>query len=142
MENLLVRRGDRTITVAVPPCDARRGGPCAAAWTAWGNLIPARGHARRSPVAQLAEHATVNRRVIGSSPIGGAKLLVSGLSGRFSAITCREDASQTHHLRPCGVVPTSLPSGVRRGQRVRPKVSEAARLASRPQGPHEVAGSA
>ncbi len=26
----------------------------------------------RSPIAQLAEHSTVNRRVIGSSPIGGA----------------------------------------------------------------------
>lgn len=26
----------------------------------------------RSPVAQLAEHSTVNRRVTGSSPVGGA----------------------------------------------------------------------
>src|SRR3954453_7186558 len=35
----------------------------------------------RSPVAQLAEHATVNRRVSGSSPLGGAKRQVRGLSG-------------------------------------------------------------
>src|SRR5262249_10564767 len=28
----------------------------------------------QSPVAQLAEHATVNRRVVGSSPTGGAPL--------------------------------------------------------------------
>jgi hypothetical protein len=58
--------------------------------------------------------------------------------GLLPAINCREDASQTHHLRPCGVVPTSLPSGVGRGQRVRRKVSEAARPASRAAGPHEV----
>ena len=123
-------------------CCARRGGPSAAPRTAWGNLVRARGPARRSPVAQLAEHATVNRRVIGSSPIGGAKLLVSGLLGRSPAIICREDASQTHHLRPCGVVPTSLPSGVRRGQRARRKVSETARPASRPQTRMTFAGSA
>src|SRR3712207_6246700 len=92
MENLLVRRGDRTITVAVPPCDARRGGPCAAAWTAWGNLVPARGHARRSPVAQLAEHATVNRRVIGSSPIGGA------LTRAFAR--CRRSKGSPAHTKP------------------------------------------
>src|SRR4051794_2691089 len=44
--------------------------------------LPAGGHhplTWRSSVAQLAEHATVNRRVTGSSPVGGAKLLVEGL---------------------------------------------------------------
>src|SRR5437879_4536007 len=35
----------------------------------------------RSSVAQLAEHATVNRRVVGSSPTGGASPQVRGLSG-------------------------------------------------------------
>ena len=30
---------------------------------------------KRSPVAQLAEHLTVNQRVTGSSPVGGAKHL-------------------------------------------------------------------
>src|SRR3954454_3771841 len=39
---------------------------------AWGTLDGPAGRTRSSPVAQLAEHATVNRRVIGSSPIGGA----------------------------------------------------------------------
>ena len=33
----------------------------------------------RSPVAQLAEHSTVNRRVVGSSPTGGAILAASHL---------------------------------------------------------------
>jgi hypothetical protein len=37
----------------------------------------------------LAEHATVNRRVIGSSPIGGAKHQFSGLFSRCAAINCR-----------------------------------------------------
>src|SRR4051812_6234903 len=46
---------------------------------AWGTLDGPAGRTRSSPVAQLAEHATVNRRVIGSSPIGGAKLLLSAV---------------------------------------------------------------
>src|SRR3954470_10478323 len=46
---------------------------------AWGTLDGPAGRTRSSPVAQLAEHATVNRRVIGSSPIGGAKLQLSGV---------------------------------------------------------------
>src|SRR4051794_6159487 len=40
---------------------------------AWGTLVGSAGRTRSSPVAQLAEHATVNRRVSGSSPLGGAK---------------------------------------------------------------------
>jgi hypothetical protein len=40
---------------------------------AWGSLDRPAGRTRSSPVAQLAEHATVNRRVSGSSPLGGAK---------------------------------------------------------------------
>src|SRR3954464_13723912 len=41
---------------------------------AWDILarLPRPGSARQSPVAQLAEHSTVNRRVTGSSPVGGA----------------------------------------------------------------------
>lgn len=31
----------------------------------------------QSSIAQLAEHSTVNRRVTGSSPVGGAKLPLS-----------------------------------------------------------------
>src|SRR4051794_41901618 len=46
---------------------------------AWGTLVGSAGRTRSSPVAQLAEHATVNRRVIGSSPIGGAKLQLSAV---------------------------------------------------------------
>jgi hypothetical protein len=38
----------------------------------WGTLGGPAGRTRSSPVAQLAEHATVNRRVSGSSPLGGA----------------------------------------------------------------------
>src|SRR3954451_5959545 len=45
----------------------------------WGTLDGPAGRTRSSPVAQLAEHATVNRRVIGSSPIGGAKAHVNRL---------------------------------------------------------------
>src|SRR3954452_25639860 len=46
---------------------------------AWGTLVGSAGRTRSSPVAQLAEHATVNRRVIGSSPIGGAKHQLSAV---------------------------------------------------------------
>ena len=35
----------------------------------------------RSPVAQLAEHSTVNRRVVGSSPTGGASLDGGSITG-------------------------------------------------------------
>lgn len=41
---------------------------------------------RQSPIAQLAEHSTVNRRVSGSSPDGGASKL-RGLGRRnFSTV--------------------------------------------------------
>src|SRR3954447_18565029 len=46
---------------------------------AWGTLVGSAGRTRSSPVAQLAEHATVDRRVIGSSPIGGAKHQLSAV---------------------------------------------------------------
>lgn len=39
-----------------------------------------------SPVAQLAEHPTVNRRVAGSSPARGAKPLVSKHDGKRGKI--------------------------------------------------------
>ena len=44
-------------------------------------IYPARpgSSARRSRVAQLAEHSAVNRRVIGSSPIAGAYALLGSL---------------------------------------------------------------
>src|SRR5690606_32331981 len=44
--------------------------PCAKVLPVSGGHAPA---PIRSSVAQLAEHATVNRRVVGSSPTGGAK---------------------------------------------------------------------
>lgn len=43
-------------------------------------LVVFSGH-QRSPVAQLAEHSTVNRRVTGSSPVGGAFTQVRGSEG-------------------------------------------------------------
>ena len=46
---------------------------------------------KRSPVAQLAEHSAVNRRVVGSSPTGGAKKapdLQRRRSGAVSFISC------------------------------------------------------
>ena len=50
-----------------------------------------------SPVAQLAEHSAVNRRVVGSSPTGGAKQRASDVRKRwpraFSGGVCRGYAS-------------------------------------------------
>ena len=37
-----------------------------------------------SSIAQLAEHSTVNRRVTGSSPVGGAATPVPARTGVFS----------------------------------------------------------
>src|SRR5690606_14573258 len=51
--------------------------PCAKVLPVSGGHAPA---PIRSSVAQLAEHATVNRRVVGSSPTGGAPPRVSGLN--------------------------------------------------------------
>ena len=67
VEELFEKAGRERVRVALEVS-----GACAGAPHVSGTLERPAGLARSSPVAQLAEHATVNRRVIGSSPIGGA----------------------------------------------------------------------
>src|SRR5437879_4052927 len=69
--------------------------------------------AERSPVAQLAEHPAVNRRVVGSSPTRGALLSLylervharrlpdetSGLQAEVQAATGRSDCSPAYRNR-------------------------------------------
>src|SRR3954463_5178731 len=82
---------------------------------AWGTLDGPAGRTRSSPVAQLAEHATVNRRVSGSSPLGGASSQVSGLM-------C--SARPTHLLRHGpGEHPLDLQCGVLVAQGASPATS-------------------
>ena len=52
---------------------------------------------RRSPVAQLAEHSAVNRRVVGSSPTGGAS--ATDPTGRRHRRRCRAGPDCAGHHR-------------------------------------------
>ena len=56
----------------------------------------------RSPVAQLAEHSAVNRRVVGSSPTGGASLDGGSITGPPSCHPGRRDRGP---VQRCSVGP-------------------------------------
>src|SRR6478752_10492879 len=64
---------------------------------------------RRSSVAQLAEHPTVNRTVTGSSPVGGAKGQVRGHVIDHRALAAGLMPHKSH------TKPESLPSATRAG---------------------------
>ena len=59
-----------------------------------------------SPVAQLAEHSTVNRRVTGSSPVGGAKLKASERSSEAFPFSRRDSNAVTTALGAGAGAPT------------------------------------
>ena len=59
-----------------------------------------------SPVAQLAEHSTVNRRVTGSSPVGGAKLKASELRSEAFPFSRRDSNAVTTALGAGAGAPT------------------------------------
>ena len=59
-----------------------------------------------SPVAQLAEHSTVNRRVTGSSPVGGAKLKASERSSEAFPFFRRDSNAVTTALGAGAGAPT------------------------------------
>ena len=61
---------------------------------------------RYSPVAQLAEHSTVNRRVTGSSPVGGAKLKASELRSEAFPFSRRDSNAVTTALGAGAGAPT------------------------------------
>ena len=76
------RRADRSRPSDHRGRGSREGGGLAASDSA--RLIATMGRPFwRSPVAQLAEHPAVNRRVVGSSPTRGVEEAPAGISARF-----------------------------------------------------------
>ena len=77
---------------------------------------------RRSPVAQLAEHPAVNRRVVGSSPTRGASFLASGPKlasvARRSGESFRKGRPGSH-----GAIPGYRQSWDRRARSSRPSLA-------------------
>ena len=71
---------------AVRPAAEALGGPATTSgWISRGSATLANlCGLHRSPVAQLAEHSAVNRRVVGSSPTGGASLDGGSITGQPS----------------------------------------------------------